>query len=202
MLGLTIPHEDFKLLKPDSTKDLGNYSPKNDETNFAHRYFCKTCGTQVWREASMQDLGDRELTFDRASTSSQREQSTSFSLSTCTRLTSRKRALISLTSPWNMLMVWQITSWRERKISPIAVELYEHLRASETGSESRVRAEHVQTSGTKVILLSCLDSSKSLRSQPISWHMSKLPRCRIFFVVCARVNETSCRIHEARIADR
>lgn len=49
---LASPSDSFNLISPTDTSDLGDYkSPNNDKV---HRYFCKTCGSHVWREATFE----------------------------------------------------------------------------------------------------------------------------------------------------
>ena len=46
---ISAPDEDFKLLKPDSKDELGDYSSTGEHVN-GHRYFCPTCSVLVWSQ--------------------------------------------------------------------------------------------------------------------------------------------------------
>lgn len=54
-LKIATPSENFTLLSPADKGELGDYmSPTYDKM---HRYFCKKCGTHVWREGGYELQG-------------------------------------------------------------------------------------------------------------------------------------------------
>ncbi|ETN42094.1 uncharacterized protein HMPREF1541_04033 [Cyphellophora europaea CBS 101466] len=54
--------EDFQLLTPASKDEMGDYAPRKAEVD-GHRYFCKTCGTHIYREAKYTFNGQQHESF-------------------------------------------------------------------------------------------------------------------------------------------